>query len=96
MCLCGMLAAEYQTLPEPMREAVIGFFDANETWLAWVLKSGVEAGSLSFAGSAEDTARMLVGALEGALLVARPYRDVARFEATAGQLLATMESHPAG
>ena len=23
MCLCGMLAAEYQTLPEPMRDAVI-------------------------------------------------------------------------
>ena len=96
MCLCGMLAAEYRTLPEPMREAVIGFFDASETWLAWVLKSGVEAGSLSFTGSAEETARMLVGALEGAMLVARPYRDVARFEATAHQLLATLESGPAG
>src|ERR1700733_430892 len=25
MCLCGMLAAEYQTLPQPMQEAVTGF-----------------------------------------------------------------------
>jgi TetR/AcrR family transcriptional repressor of nem operon len=25
MCLCGMLAAEYQTLPDPMRCAVGGF-----------------------------------------------------------------------
>src|SRR5580692_9116804 len=33
MCLCGMLAAEYQTLPEPMREVVTGFFEANENWL---------------------------------------------------------------
>ncbi len=96
MCLCGMLAAEYQTLPEPMQEAVIGFFDANETWLAWVLKSGVEAGLLSFTGPAEDTARMLVGALEGAMLIARPYRDVARFQATAQQLLATLAARPAG
>ena len=30
MCLCGMLAAEYQTLPQRMRDAVIQFFDANE------------------------------------------------------------------
>ena len=30
MCLCGMLAAEYQTLPDPMRAAVIAFIDANE------------------------------------------------------------------
>src|SRR5438270_11632454 len=33
MCLCGMLAAEYQTLPQPMREAVIQLFDTNEAWL---------------------------------------------------------------
>src|ERR1700759_1292858 len=30
MCMCGILAAEYQTLPTPMREAVIGFFDDNQ------------------------------------------------------------------
>ena len=33
MCLCGMLAAEYQTLPQPMQDAVIRFFDQNESWL---------------------------------------------------------------
>jgi len=33
MCLCGMLAAEYPTLPAPMQSAVLGFFDANEAWL---------------------------------------------------------------
>jgi TetR/AcrR family transcriptional repressor of nem operon len=90
MCLCGMLAAEYQTLPEPMREAVVGFFDANEAWLAGVLNDGVEERSLSFAGSPEDTARMIISALEGAMLVARPYGDVARFDAAADQLLASL------
>jgi TetR/AcrR family transcriptional repressor of nem operon len=25
MCLCGMLAAEYQTLPQPMQDAVIRY-----------------------------------------------------------------------
>src|ERR1700733_1189297 len=31
MCLCGMLAAEFQTLPEPMRDIVVHFFNDNET-----------------------------------------------------------------
>jgi TetR/AcrR family transcriptional regulator, transcriptional repressor for nem operon len=88
MCLCGMLAAEYQTLPPPMQDAVIGFFDHNETWLEGVLEQGRQDGSLQFAGSARDTARMIVGGLEGAMLVARPYGDIARFQAAAANLLA--------
>jgi TetR/AcrR family transcriptional repressor of nem operon len=43
MCLCGMLAAEYQTLPDPMRDAVIAFIDANEAWVQSVL-AGFTAG----------------------------------------------------
>ena len=88
MCLCGMLAAEYETLPRPMQDAVIRFFDQNESWLESVLEQGRAEGSLHFAGSARDTARMIVGGLEGAMLVARPYGDVARFQAAAANLLA--------
>jgi TetR/AcrR family transcriptional repressor of nem operon len=33
LCVCGMLAAEYSTLPEPMQNSVRHFFDANEKWL---------------------------------------------------------------
>jgi TetR/AcrR family transcriptional regulator, transcriptional repressor for nem operon len=88
MCLCGMLAAEYQTLPPPMREAVIEFFDQNEAWLERVLEQGRGDGSLTFAGSARDTARMIVSGLEGAMLIARPYGDLDRFRAAAANLLA--------
>jgi TetR/AcrR family transcriptional regulator, transcriptional repressor for nem operon len=88
MCLCGMLAAEYQTLPQPMQDAVISFFNANETWLQGVLESGHDDGTLQFSGSAADTARMIIGSLEGAMLVARPYGDVGRFQAAAANLLA--------
>ena len=87
MCLCGMLAAEYETLPRPMQDAVIRFFDQNESWLESVLEQGRAEGSLHFA-SARNTARMIVGGLEGAMLVARPYGDVARFQAAAANLLA--------
>lgn len=87
MCMCGILAAEYQTLPQPMRETVISFFDQNQTWLADVLRQGLKDGSLTFTGAPEDTAQGILSTLEGAMLVARPYGDLARFNAAAGQLL---------
>ena len=98
MCLCGMLAAEYQTLPQPMQDAVIRFFDQNESWLESVLEQGRADGSLHFAGSARDIARMIVAGLEGAMLIARPYGDIARFQAAAASLLAglTPRSRRAG
>src|ERR1043165_3525528 len=37
MCLCGMLAADFATLPKPVRQGVTAFFNANESWLAKVL-----------------------------------------------------------
>src|SRR5215208_1191377 len=81
MCLCGMLAAEYDTLPAPMRDAILRFFDDNEEWLTRVLEQGREDGTLRGNGSARDEARTIVSGLEGALLVARPFGDVDRFEA---------------
>jgi len=90
MCLCGMLAAEYPTLPLPMQAAVVGFFDHNEDWLEAVLEQGRDEGSLAFSGPARDTARMIVSGLEGAMLVARPYGDAARFQVAAASLLASL------
>ena len=51
MCLCGMLAAEYQTLSEPMRRILTRFFSDNEAWLERVLEQGREEGTLHFTGS---------------------------------------------
>ncbi|MGA2165618.1 MAG: TetR/AcrR family transcriptional regulator [Solirubrobacteraceae bacterium] len=88
MCLCGMFAAEYQTLPGPIRDAVIAFLNDNEAWLTQVLEHGRRDGSLRFSNTAAETARSIIGGLEGAMLVARPYNAVARFQTTAAQLLA--------
>jgi TetR/AcrR family transcriptional repressor of nem operon len=90
MCLCGMLAADYSTLPEPMRDAVVGFFDQNEAWLTRVLDDGQRDGTLYLGGSPAEAAQAILSGLEGAMLVARPYGDVARFEAAARRLLASV------
>jgi TetR/AcrR family transcriptional regulator, transcriptional repressor for nem operon len=88
MCMCGVLAAEFQTLPDPMREEVIRFFDENQTWLTALLEQGKLDGSLSFRGQPEDVAQGILSTLEGAMLVARPYGDLTRFDAAKNQLLA--------
>jgi TetR/AcrR family transcriptional repressor of nem operon len=87
MCLCGMLAADYATLPDPMRQRVVRFFDDNEVWLSRVLDEGRKAGTIRFQGPARRVARTLIGGLEGAMLVARPYHDVKRFRDAAELLI---------
>jgi TetR/AcrR family transcriptional regulator, transcriptional repressor for nem operon len=91
MCLCGMLAAEYATLPAPMQEGLTSFFDANERWLTAVLHGGVQIGVFVLTESANARARVLLGALEGAMLVARSYGDSHRFRAAAAFLLGDLD-----
>src|SRR2546428_11642804 len=88
MCLCGMLAADYTTLPTAMRAGVKEFFDLNESWLARVFEEGHKHGVLRFRGPPLDSARLLLGSLEGAMLVARSYCDPERFDSAAQMLLA--------
>ena len=90
MCLCGMLASDYSTLPKPMREEVKHFFDENERWLVGVLERGRKSGSLEFKGPTVDLARVIVGSLEGAMMLARSYGDASRFDMAAERLIASL------
>jgi TetR/AcrR family transcriptional regulator, transcriptional repressor for nem operon len=90
MCLCGMLASDYATLPKAMKDEVRHFFDVNEQWLVAVLERGRKAGSLGFKGPALDLARVLVGSLEGAMMLARSYGDASRFDTAAERLIASL------
>ena len=91
MCLCGMVAAEYGTLPPPMQQAIRVFFEFNESWLAGLLEQGNREGCLSVRMPPQEAARMLVGALEGEMLLARAYGDPARFASAAKLLLAQLQ-----
>jgi TetR/AcrR family transcriptional regulator, transcriptional repressor for nem operon len=92
LCLCGMLAAEYATLPKAMQEEIRRFFDVNEAWLAGVIDEGRRARTLTQRGSPQATARMLLAALEGAMLVARPYNDATRFSSAASHILDNLKA----
>ena len=90
MCLCGMLAAEYATLPQPIREGLTAFFDLNQAWLEQVLEEGSADGSLGLTAPSAETAQLIVSALEGAMLVARPYGELDRFDSVVTGLLASL------
>jgi TetR/AcrR family transcriptional regulator, transcriptional repressor for nem operon len=98
MCLCGMLAAEYETLPDSMRRAVVSFLDHNQGWLSALLESGRAEHSLRFSDTSDQAARSIVAALEGAMLVSRPYGDTAVLDSVAGRLVAefSVQDRPVG
>jgi TetR/AcrR family transcriptional repressor of nem operon len=71
-----------------MQKALDVYFQHNEAWLAHVLDGGRARGELRFEGDPGDAAQFLVGALEGAMLIARSQGGQARFDAAARRLLA--------
>ncbi len=94
LCLNAMLAAEYLTLPVAMQRIIRAFFADGERWLARVIGEGRARGTLYPRGTDGEVALMLLGGLEGAMLVAWPQQDVARFAASARVLLATLQRAP--
>jgi len=90
MCMCGMLAAEFATLPKAMQAALDRYFELNDRWLATVLEEGRAAGALRFSGSSADMAQFLIGSLEGSMMLARSHGGMARFDAATRRLLAEL------
>lgn len=80
ICLCGMLASDYATLPERVRKEVRSFFSENEAWLTRILKQGKKGGVFEFKSNARDVAMTFFSTLEGAMLDARMFEDESRLE----------------
>ena len=88
MCLCGMLAAEFETLPNAMQMALDSFFTLNERWLTRVLEDGRADGTLQFNGTASEAAQCFMDSLEGSMMMARSRGGLTRFSAATKRLLA--------
>ena len=89
LCLCGMLAADSESLSPGMREQVMGFFEDTDKWLEETFSAGKKSGSFSFGGSPKATAQGYIAALQGMLMCARAFDDAARFD-TASNWLPTL------
>ncbi|NEQ47369.1 MAG: TetR/AcrR family transcriptional regulator [Leptolyngbya sp. SIOISBB] len=91
MCLCGMLSAEIEVLPNSVQEEVRDFLVEIQTWLTRVLATGEAAGCLQPRLSPETEASLLLATVQGAQLMARTATDSpAAFDDIAQPLLASL------
>lgn len=89
ICLCAMLAADYEVLPQPIRDEIQAFFQETETWLTTLLQQGYDAQLWTCQPSVEQEAKGLIALLQGAQLLARSTTDsAATFEQVVYPLLA--------
>jgi TetR/AcrR family transcriptional repressor of nem operon len=86
MCLCSFMAAEYDDLPEAVREEVENFANINVAWLSETL---VAAGLPSAPVKAEKRARAIFAAVSGAQLLARSRADITLFDELVSSYLET-------
>jgi len=69
LCLCGMMAAEYEQLSDENRELLNAYFDNTEKWLTQILENHKNEYSADM--NRPSLARAILSALEGALLLDR-------------------------
>ncbi len=69
LCLCGMMAAEYEQLSSSNRQLLCDYFDNTEKWLIKQLEAHKE--DYESTSNRKVIARMIMSSLEGALLLDR-------------------------
>jgi TetR/AcrR family transcriptional regulator, transcriptional repressor for nem operon len=80
VCLSGALAGEVLALPQGVRERVNRFIKSHQLWLTQILKRGVARGEFRLAEPPAKIARLVFGALQGALLVKRATGDTSQMK----------------
>jgi TetR/AcrR family transcriptional regulator, transcriptional repressor for nem operon len=71
VCPNGVLAAEFHTLPEEVREATRTLVAEFHAWLIRLLEQGRDQGAFQFKGEAADQAAVIGAALQGGIQMAR-------------------------
>ena len=67
ICPNGILQAEFNVLPEPIREGEQQVFSTTVAWFAEVLAEGRAKGVMRFPGTPMDQAGLIVAAFQGAI-----------------------------
>ncbi len=95
ICLHGVLGAEYNALPERVRDSYIDFLEEQQIWLGRLLSKGQAQGVFVADAVPEDQAALIQSAVQGALQLARASGKPDRFHAVINELKARILSRPA-
>lgn len=71
ICLCGMLTADFAVLNSEIQTELQTFFSVTESWLARLLKRGIEAKVWNLTQSVESEAKIIIAVLQGTQILAR-------------------------
>lgn len=85
VCLFLVFGSELLMLPPAVQHEVRSFFDTSITWLTTLLRRYPEYDAAS-GRDAEATARMIIAALDGAMVAVRVARDMKLFDTIVAQL----------
>ncbi len=85
-CLAAAMAAELGTLPPRIRDGVAAFFQRHIAWLHQILAEGQINGTIGDDVDPDQSARMIVATLEGALMMERLLGGAPGFEAALAAL----------
>lgn len=85
LCLCGMLGAEVESLPKPVKEETKRFFELNQKWLTQVFRKTSENQE-----QAQNRANVFLSAMEGAMILARSIDKMSIFDNTTKTLVASL------
>jgi TetR/AcrR family transcriptional repressor of nem operon len=75
LCVCGMLGAELDTLPDAVVSEVERFFKVNLDWLTLVFDGGQRSALITSESSAVALAEAFLCVLEGSMVVGRGMRS---------------------
>lgn len=87
LCLCGMLSADYATLPFEIQTEVIGFFDDNTQWIMEALKQGESLHLWQGTDMPETEARFIISTVQGAMLATRGTDQMPQYDNVIALLL---------
>lgn len=91
VCLCMMLAADQETLPDTVKGEVAQFFTANEQWLTELLHKGQQDKQIHLSVEAQFAAASIFSALEGAMIIAEPMNDTKRLQAVSDWIVSSLQ-----
>lgn len=90
LCVCGMLGAESDTLPNDVASEVRRFFQVNLDWLTMVVADGQRTALIHTNLAAAAIAEAFLCALEGSMVVGRGMRSPSGPAAVGNTFLSTL------
>lgn len=94
ICLLGILQAEYESYPEPMRVVARELGRYHRRVVTDILTQGRESGQLRFEGSVQAYATLVITAVQGSLQLARALGDPSVLETTLDTLWRVLGATP--